>query len=347
MKINRKALYALALPIAALYTSCSEDVTAPGYIASEGEEVTFTINRLNTRTKYEDNWDATSTQQLYWGNYLENQADTIKIFCYQGVRKVASYAVQAASTDSPDAQGISKTGAYGIQWGDASVAHNFYAFYPAKYAGDDFLTENSIRATIDAGQSPVAYRGVYGTTTMNDLSSVNANSTANASNKTVIYGEPDMSSAIMMASTPVSVEEYGQPVGLTFEVLADVLDISVNGPVTPNELGGNVSSGASDTKPYIQIQNVRLVSKSQTPICGKFDLDLTTGKASNVSGDHTIQLQTAQVINGKTYYPTLFARDNSSSNIDRLRLRAFLIPGQVTDLSDLQLVISTDCGEYT
>ena len=36
----------------------------------------------------------------------------------------------------------------------------------------------------------------------------------------------------------------------------------------------------------------------------------------------------------------------SVDDIDHLRLRAFLIPGQITNLNQLRIRIMTDCGEY-
>lgn len=348
-----------------LSVSCSEKDELMEYVpaAGQGDEVEFKFDDpRRSRTMYQDDWDATTTQDLYWGNYLDILGkDQVKIFCYQAARQIATYEVTAQAENSNVAESIAKTGAYGIQWGKEGVDHNFYAFYPASAAGDAFVGSdgNVIRATVGTGQSPVTYKAIIaGTTyTNNALQNVNDNKTASVDNVATIYGQPDMSAAIMVAKTTVSgtpdessQSGYGYPVPLHFNVLADVIDITVNGPVIPNTLGGNEAEAARD---YIQINSVTIESiDGKTPISGDFDLDMATGKASNVSGNTTIQLQTAQVTTSSTLRPTLYARVDtestpSSDQLDHLRLRAFLIPGQITNLNQLRIRISTDCGEYT
>ena len=88
------------------------------------------------------------------------------------------------------------------------------------------------------------------------------NNTQNIANQTVIYGQPDMSAAIMYAKTSTAVKDgytlakYGQPVPLNFNVLADVIDITLNGPVTPNNLGGNATK--PEKAEFINVQTVTL-----------------------------------------------------------------------------------------
>lgn len=348
-----------------LSVSCSEKDEFLGLVpaATQGDEVQFTFgDSKRSRTMYQDDWDAKTNQELYWGNYLDILGkDQVKIFCYQAARQIASYEVTAQTDNSNVAQSIEKLGSYGIQWGKEGVDHNFYAFYPASAAGNAFLDNEGkvIRATVGVGQSPVTYKAVFGgnTYTNNALQNVNDNKTQSVDNAATIYGQPDMSAAIMVAKTTVSgtpnesnQSGYGYPVPLHFNVLADVLDITVNGPVIPNTLGGNEAEVGRD---YIQINSVTIQSiDGKTPISGDFDLDMSTGKASNVSGNTSIQLQTAQVTSTATLRPTLYARVDTESTpaadeLDHLRLRAFLIPGQITNLNQLKVVISTDCGEYT
>lgn len=363
--MNKQFLkYLWVLPLM-LTTSCKDEVVME-YIPqlSEGGEVRFKFKDSETRTMYADNWDATETGQiLWWGNYLpetQGQKDKVKVFCYQGTRKVGTYTVETQNTNSQYADSLSKIGDAGVQWGPEGTDHTFYAVYPADLTGDNFIDAGkTIRATINPGQSPVTYSAVSANTTHSDnaLDWVLGNSTAAVANQTVIYGQPDMSAALMVATTTVSGTPdaatqtgYGYPVDLKFNVLADVLDLTINGPVTPNKLGGN--SNQSESRPYIKILNVYVENTKQTPITGTFDLDLATGEASNITGDSRIQLQTAQVTSTSTLYPTLYARVNkntapTSDEIDHLRVRAFLVPGSVENLEDLKITVVTDCGEYS
>lgn len=358
------------LSAVALLAACSEKDLPYVPLAGQGEEVVFTFkDDPGSRTMYQDDWDATTNQQLYWGNYLPQTQgkDQVKIFCKAASNQIATYNVNEKTENSNVAESLEKTGTAGVQWGQEGTVHNFYAFYPASAAGDAFVngTDNTIRAQVNSGQSPVTYKAVVanGTTwTDNALVQVNANTTVDTKNATTIYGQPDMSAAIMVAKTEVSGTPdatsqtgYGYPVPLHFNVLADVLDITINGPVTPNTLLDNNSSDPDKARRgYITINSVTVKAKDgKTIISGDFDLDMAEGTASNVSGNTSIQLQTAQVTSNATMRPVLYVRtatDNTNptaDQLDHLRLRAFLIPGQIKNLNELQITLSTDCGEYT
>ena len=186
-----------------------------------------------------------------------------------------------------------------------------------------------------------------------------------------IYGMPDMNAAVMVAQKTMAAEDFGKDVPLQFKVLADVLDITLNGPVRPNTL--NTDSEAQ----FIQIQAVTIevvtpqennstdkdgkpitdVSKFETDnsvlISGSFDLNMADGTVSNISGNSTVQLQTSMSnADGGVYYPTLFVRKDTQSSayadLDHLRLRAFLIPGQITgsNLNKLRVHLQTNCGDF-
>jgi len=356
--MNRLSKYIL-LGTAAIFTACSEE-TPSGVIAEEGDEVKFEFNvRPNSRTMYQDDWDATTNQELYWGNYLPDTQgkDYIRIYGVNAAagRNIAKYEVIPSATNSNTAASITKTETIGVQWGSSDAEHTFYSFYPADKCGENFVGgDGVISAQVAPGQAPPTYKAVMGTETHtnNAVAWVNANETASEANQTIVYGQPDMSAAIMAARTQVPVADYGKPVGLHFHVLADVLDLTINGPITPNTLNGTTAKNS------IKIKNVIIKSKSGKSLSGNFTLDLNslnsndgTGAKVNVTnGTSTVQLATAQVVGTNTLYPNLYVRsDKTGVNavVDKLRLRAFLIPGQVTNLDDLEITIQTDCGDYT
>lgn len=346
--------------------SCSDDPETNGPALSEGDEVVFSIvdDKAESRTMYSDDWNHNTDkgQALYWGNYLDTEmldktSDNVRVFCGQAAVTAADYKI-TASSQSSIAASINKINASGIQWGKQGTAHNFYAFYPASKASENLISgDNMINAEVTNGQSPIKYRAVLGGLDDNATHVVSENAlqaledkdkygpskTIDNTGTIVTYGQPDMTAAIMVAKTPVSAADYGQPVKLKFDVLADVLDITVNGPTEPNHLN------AGSKREYIKIKSIEIRSTTGKTICGKFDLNMETGEVANITnGVDRIQLQTAQVTAGDTHYPTLYYRGNASGKkFDQLRVRAFLIPGALKNMSDLEIVISTDCGEYT
>lgn len=367
------------LPV--LATGCKDDIipNEPVKPAYSGDDVVFTFaNRgHDTRTMYQDNWDETKTQFIYWGNYISTDPEQIKIYCRQAKDILsATYTVQAnATTPSHVAVDVSKLTDDGIQWSSQGKDYDFYAFYPAKSASDLIGDKGyTIKASVETGQVPKQYKtktngsDEYKVATLTDIAK---NNIASIENQTTIYAMPDMESAIMMAHTTVSGTPdetnktgYGYPVSLDFNVLADVLDLTINGPVKPNSLAGNAGEDNSE-RDYIKIQSIDIQNAKgyNNVLSGNFNIDMTKvtknanggieigeGAIQIISGSNEVQLSTAD--NGQ--YPTLFVRQTqdkegapAANEIDKLRVRVFILPGQVTDLSQLEVVLHTDCGDYT
>lgn len=354
MKGIYKAAFLLPLVLA---TGC-KDEGFDGPRLEKGDEVVFTFvgDVADTRTMYEDNWDYSNdkqSQKVFWGNYVQELGDDqVKVYCWNGARKVGTYEIKADDINNADQSAASKLtrlGDAGVQWGDANTTHQFFAFYPAKAAGNEMLSATTIRANVDPGQSPVSWRAVMNGKEVTDQNNILEWAQSNAQRGdqfvTTLYGNPDMDAALMVAKTTVDAAGYGRPVGLNFKVVADVLDLTINGPVVPNTLGGNAAGGGE--RNYIRIQSVTVEHKnSNQAIAGDFDFNMSTNESSNFSGSNTIQMQFPAA-----NLPQLNVRVSKTSgvtaaDIDHLRLRAFLIPGAVKNLNELQVRISTDCGEY-
>lgn len=356
--MKKSLKFGMIIPLLA-FASCKDEVVmGPTIVASEGDPVEFTLNADHqTRTKYQNDWDATDKQALYWGNYLSTVDDNVKVFCYQGKKKVGTYTVHADTENQNVATTITANGDNGgVQWGNEGVAHTFYAFYPAANAmtnETDYTNPTQITARLSPGQDPTTYRAELpgsGKTFPADSNALK-DIQDDQGEQTIIYAEPDMNEAIMMATN--SNNTYGQPVNLDFHVLADVLDITINGPTTPNTLADNE---AQKPQKSIKIQNVRVqvyqedaANPVNKPISGEFTLDLTTGKTVGaVSGNNYVNIQTSRTIDNVVYNPMLYIREGvqSAENFDHLRVRAFLIPGAIQNLNELEVVLTTDCGEY-
>ena len=116
--------------------SCADDeVIEKKNQAKPGDDVLFELSLPNSRTVYgaEEKGDGITAYPIYWAN-----DDKVQIYspeCAAG-RNNAEYSVTPKSGQSY-AEKLTKTGEYGVQWGDMDVA-NFYSVYPslnAKFSG--------------------------------------------------------------------------------------------------------------------------------------------------------------------------------------------------------------------
>lgn len=382
--MNVKCKWALALAPLFL-TGCNDKFAElERHVASSGDEVQFALSKgPATRTMYQDEWDILGeekTQQIYWGNYVDGEQEYINIYCPEAAagRGFAKYHIE--SYDQNVASTVAKVGDAGVQWGAKGI-HHFYAFYPADRAGESLIDgKSTILASVDTIQNPVKYK--YKSTEANselkDITSFeeyakteydNDNNKVGEDVAKRIYGLPDMNAAVMVARQEMTEDQFGHDVPLDFKVLADVLDLTFNGPVTPNALGGNANN-ANITRQFIKIQSVTIdvvtvpegadgknpedyEIDNTTPISGSFNLDMSEGKVTKVTdGRPTVRMSTS--LGGGT--PTLFVRgaqttdkgDELVAKLDQLRLRAFLIPGQITaeNMARLRVHIETDCGDF-
>lgn len=350
------------MPVAALTVAgCSDEFkneqpTSP--IAFKGDEVVFVVGSQDpvSRTTYAEEWAEEENQQIFWGNYLTNDAhEKIRIFCRQSAHgTAATYLLTTSATEpSSAALGISKVSENeALQWGDKTVTHDFYAFYPAEKCSNDFINQDGavISGNVDTQQSPNYYRAKFGTSgefKAKTLKEIADNNTESEDQQTTIYAMPDMESAIMVAKKSVAATEYGQSVPLDFDVIADVLDITVNGPITPNTLGGNAESGLK--RQNITINSILIQSSSiDQKLTGDFTIDMATGTVTP-SQDANNQL-VVYLADSEGLHPTLHVRAGKPAEgkpvVDKLRARVFIMPGQVKNLSDLTITIGTNCGNY-
>lgn len=378
----KKYAIAFVLPLA-LAWGCKDDIEQKVSIAEPGDEVEFTYAAVrSSRTIYDNNWNGNLEgeeykQQIYWGDYVNaSQTDSVMIFCPQGARTYGEYAITPQDNNNNVSSTIVRLGDAGVQWGADAVTHDFFSFYPSQRVRNNQITTTTENGTdhywVDVelayGQDPVRYYGWKGQNPDFNAApdynymyeaprTVPSDPTNDLDNRVTWQALPNMKNAIMVARTSVTAgsEEYGNSVPLNYSVLADVLDFTISGPITPNRLNGN------DNKDFITVQSVTLRAKEGSgiqAITGYFKVDILTGECVPQGNQTSIQLTTAgrrdpkDSDSGMPLYPILFVRSQTAPSatnpytVDQLRLRAFLIPGQVKNLSDLEVVVSTDCGEY-
>lgn len=337
--MKKLKLAAMAAACVAVMSGCSEDrYEDPRPVAEEGDVVQFGLDLgAQSRTMYgpETEVNGTTVQSIFWGNYVAGKTESIRVFCNESPagRNIATYEVNLQDENSNIAAGINCTSGQAIQWGSQETGYTFYAIYPADRA-EETLNGTTLTVTVNNGQTPVNY-GPDGTTVNNELVT-NPNPSTTLATPVTIYGNPDMSNALMYARTVT--DRTSDPVGLQFNVLTDVLEVTVNGPEKDNELINGHPA------PYIEIRGLNIESKSGSALGGHFNVDLETGKYSGnpTYPVRTLHMNTAVVQNNTVYYPKLYWRE---SGYDKLKVRFFLWPG--VEASDLRVEVDTNYGQFT
>lgn len=223
--------YIMMFVAAIALVSCSDDVLeTPSSPVKAGAEVQFGLSLEGTRTVYGP--ETTAGGRTYFPIYWSD-GDKVQIYspdCPEG-RNNAEYNVTPVAGQSY-AESLTKTGSYGVQWGQNPTA-DFYSVYPS--AGSSF-----------------AKNGKSVTTTLSIGSSQTANYILDEDNG--VYNVADMNNVIMYAQkTDVN---SGEVVELQYNPFSTVLDFDIE---------ATVATGASAL-----VQSITLEAK--TDITGKFTL---------------------------------------------------------------------------
>lgn len=331
---------AMAAACVAMMSSCSEDrYEDPRPAAEEGDAVQFGLDLgAQSRTMYGPDTEGATVQSIFWGNYIAGKTESIRVFCNESPagRNIATYTVTPQATANSIAAQIDCSSPQPIQWGGQETGYTFYAIYPADRAAE-VLNGTTLSVTVANGQSPVNYG--EGGTNVNDNLVLSPNTNHNADPVT-IYGNPDMSNALMYAKTETN--RTSDPVGLHFNVLTDVLEVTVNGPVQSNKLA--LVNGNYQAAEYIEIRAIDIESKSGSPLGGQFNVDLSTGDYSGnpMYPVRRLHMNTALVKDNNVVYPKLYWR--GTNGYDKLKVRFFLWPG--VEASDIRVLVDTDCGQF-
>ena len=228
-----------------------------------GKDVVFSagVNHVDTKTLY--GADNGKSVMVKWVD-----GDKVKVYGASCAQKQAEYEISVSGTNTPnvndgksDADGMTKTGAAGVQWGNSETS-DFYAVYPSSAAADFAPLSKGegvkVKTTIASSQySSFSKSGQIWTGVPFDFS-----------NKTM-----RMNNAIMYArKTNVT---NGDPVGLPFEPFTTVLKFKLASweASSGGTLGGN-PAGKS-----IQLKTITV--SAPYPIAGDFDLIIP--KEGNVS----------------------------------------------------------------
>lgn len=307
--------YILTLALSLLVAGCSEDEITKRPSANVGDEVKFGLSLpgLSTRTVY---GEETSTGfPIYWMD-----GDLVKVAspqCLSG-RNSAEYSISAGEKQNY-ATSMTKTGAFGVQWGNSETA-DFYSIYPST-AGTELNVADPSNVTAKLQVAATQY----------------AKTTDNGS---YIYAQPaNMGNVVMYAKT--TGVEKGKVVNLHYTPFSTVIEFEINAPTGGQPVG---------THTEITIQSLSLiapdVNKVKTNIAGDFKFTFPTSDTVDpsiepLSGTGSNQI-TLHFLHENQYTTVL------STAKPTLKAKMCLMPiSGVTDLNNWKVVVNTSAGTFT
>lgn len=261
-----KKIYYLGIALAACLSSCSDDSLDNGKTVvnpvQTGDEIIFGSSLsentdMESRTVYGDR--TTTGVPVYWSSD-EEKPDTIAIYCMQSSQPadhLVKYIVTPSESNQAVAASVDKLdpNAAGLQWGDRSTPHRFYAFYPA----------GAVKGTDDEDATGQITANIPVTQQVQEWRTVEAGASESLEGKKTYFGLPNMDYAYMYAYNEVTPEDMeGSTVDLKFKNLVTVLDITVQGPQSGTATITNI--------------NVDAVEGSQPILTGDFKCDIRAAK---------------------------------------------------------------------
>lgn len=261
-----KKIFYLGIALAACLSSCSDDSLDNGKTVvnpvQTGDEIIFGSSLsdntdMESRTVYGDR--TTTGVPVYWSSD-EKKPDTIAIYCMQSSQPadhLVKYIVKPSKSNQAVAASVDKLdpNAAGLQWGDCSTPHRFYAFYPA----------GAVKGTDDEDATGQITANIPVTQQVQEWRTVEAGASGALEGKKTHFGLPNMNYAYMYAYNEVTPEDMeSSTVDLKFKNLVTVLDITVQGPQSGTATITNI--------------NVDAVEGSQPILTGDFKCDIRAAK---------------------------------------------------------------------
>lgn len=233
MKTSRYILMSLAA--VAIAASCKEELNPDKPInANPGDEVVFGA-ALPGKTKTTYGEETKTGFPIYWVD-----GDKVRVAspqCMSG-RNSAEYAVAVENANQNYATSLTKTGEYGVQWGDAATA-DFYSIYPSSASTKLEVKDGAVTTTlhVDATQ--------FASTTESETS---------------FYAQPaEMGNVVMYAKTTGVTK--GSTVDLHYTPFSTVIEFELNAPA--EEIADKVNT--------LTIQSITLTAPAGKTIAGDFD----------------------------------------------------------------------------
>lgn len=340
----KKVYFYLGIALAACLSSCKDDSLDNGVKnpVQTGDEILFgstlsgdadTVEKTaSTRTVYGDRKE--TGIPVYWE---ADGSDTIAIFCLQASQP-ANHLVNYKVTPVLDSEGdptqtaasVTKvnTAEAGLQWGDPSTEHRFYAFYPA----------SAVKGSAEENQTGKITANIPVTQQVQEWRIAKADDPSALQGKKTYFGLPNMDYAYMYAYnavTPSQVKD-GQFIDLQFHNLVTVLDITVQGPKSGNTPATitNINVDAIEgTQPILTGDFTCNIRNTETGVIGTCnpigsfneERDRISIPCYDKKTGQFIQLQPGELLNVKAY---IIPQDGDNTVTKRtLRVTVSLLNG--------------------
>ena len=237
----------MSLAAVAIAASCKEELNPDKPInANPGDEVVFGA-ALPGKTKTVYGEETSTGFPIYWVN-----GDKVRVAspqCLSG-RNSAEYAVAVQSATQNYATSLTKTGEYGVQWGDAEEA-DFYSIYPSSASTKLEVSGEGVTTTLHVDATQFA---------------------STTDNGTSYYAQPaEMGNVVMYAKT--AGVKSDSKVELHYTPFSTVLEFEINAPSEP----------VANKKTEIIIQSLTLTAPTGTTIAGDFGFTFPTGENTTPS----------------------------------------------------------------
>lgn len=328
-----KKIFYLGIALAACLSSCSDDSLDNGKTVvnpvQTGDEIIFGSSLsdntdMESRTVYGDR--TTTGVPVYWSSD-EKKPDTIAIYCMQSSQPadhLVKYIVKPSKSNQAVAASVDKLdpNAAGLQWGDCSTPHRFYAFYPA----------GAVKGTDDEDATGQITANIPVTQQVQEWRTVEAGASGALEGKKTHFGLPNMNYAYMYAYNEVTPEDMeSSTVDLKFKNLVTVLDITVQGPQSGTATITNI--------------NVDAVEGSQPILTGDFKCDIRAAKT-----DGTVVCTPVGSFNEERGRISIPCHDKKSGQFiqlgpdELLNVKAYIIPQNIKNTvtrRTLRVTVST------
>ena len=300
--------YIMTLALTFLFAGCSEDELTKGPGAQVGDDVQFglSLSNLDTRTIYGE--ETKTGFPIYWVN-----GDKVRVAspqCLSG-RNSAEYAIAVDGATQNYASSMTKTGDYGVQWGNAETA-DFYSIYPSSASTKLKVKDGNVETTLHVDATQFA---------------------STTDNGTSYYAQPaEMGNVVMYAKTAGVTN--GSTVELHYTPFSTVLEFEINAP----------DSYSGNQKNQITIQSITLAAPKT--IAGDFTFVFPASSSDSPSvtaltegGSNSITLHFLK----NNQYTTVL-----STTKQTLKAKMCLMPiSGVENLAGWTVAVNTNVGTFS
>lgn len=273
--MGKKYIFAALAGTIAMLTSCSDEFGQQFTPANTGDYIIF-----GGRAGFQMDDKESKTRTIYTGDFYTVgdkkyekvhwvAGDKVSIYCNEasGLKSV-DYKVTAENTgvDADETNNYHDTGLIpsesenGLQWGNTSTDHTFYAVYPntgITYSSSD--ASATVTATLPDIQKP------------EEITYSNSKWVA----------KPNMDYAYMIAKTTVNPTESGNSVNLQFMPIVTAVEITLTNLAQETK----TTNGTEGKVGYdFNLANVIITTTDKSPIYGEFSLDIADMTDSDSDG---------------------------------------------------------------